>query len=540
MKPLQFKNPFPLLAKELVEQANRKRTYALRAIFVAATGGFLLLEMRDAVSGEYDINLWDLALAADNIMILIIASLYILTFLILPASAATSITSERERGSLDLLLVTKLSPWKIVTQKFLGRVIPIAMFAFLCLPIAAVSYTLGGGARFSNEGFIYAVLGLLALVTAIAAWGVFFSSIFNDTLTATVATYAATLIATFALILLIDSAPSPSDLKLYLKVIFSVQLISALAALTAASLILKRRWTLGKGNLALRIFKRLDRYWKKLNDRYCAGIEILAGEAHPLPDNNPIEWFEKHKRATGSASHLLRLTTILMIPTSLLLLALLLDARPRSDTEEIALFLWCVYMVIASLTLLLKSVAIVNEERKNQTLDILLTTPISAEKLVKTRAKALQRLHFAMALPLLLLALIMAGTTISKQNSISRFLALATLAILHMKTIMWGSIWVGLHIRINRKALATAFVLLSIWLFAPLIIADILRKLSYVDYDGIFHIIDSISPIAVIVEISARNGIVKTIASLSAIPAIIAYLFFRFFSLRLANRLLRR
>ena len=130
----------PLLAKELNEQAARKRTYFMRfayasLLFAAACGlfyGNFLQEGGGSAGGlgqgrrmfEHLVNLqfWSI-------------------YLLLPAVSCGCLTIEKERNSLGLLLITSLSPWQIVFQKLLGRVVPMLTFVLLSFPLMAVVVT---------------------------------------------------------------------------------------------------------------------------------------------------------------------------------------------------------------------------------------------------------------------------------------------------------------------------------------------------------------------------------------------------------------
>src|SRR6185437_13152816 len=65
-------------------------------------------------------------------------------FLFLPPMMAAAIAQEKERDTLGLLFLTDLTPWELILQKYVGRLIPMLTLLFLSLPLLAVAYSLGG------------------------------------------------------------------------------------------------------------------------------------------------------------------------------------------------------------------------------------------------------------------------------------------------------------------------------------------------------------------------------------------------------------
>ena len=133
----------PLLAKELNEQASQKRTYLIRflyaaILFTAACGLFYGDLLHDG--GGSAGGLGQGRRMFEQLVRLQFWSIYLL----LPAISCGCLTIEKERNSLGLLLITSLSPWQIVLQKLLGRVVPMLTFVLLSFPLMAVAYSFGG------------------------------------------------------------------------------------------------------------------------------------------------------------------------------------------------------------------------------------------------------------------------------------------------------------------------------------------------------------------------------------------------------------
>lgn len=109
-----------------------------------------------------------------------------LVLFVVPAFTASSISGERERQTLEILLTTKLSPYQIIRGKLLASVSSILLLIFSSLPILALVFG-AGGIRLPDliEFLVFCV------VTAffVGSIGIFYSTIFKKTVPSTVATY---------------------------------------------------------------------------------------------------------------------------------------------------------------------------------------------------------------------------------------------------------------------------------------------------------------------------------------------------------------
>ena len=158
----------PLLAKELVEQAARKRTYAVRALYAALLFGAFALEVKNLTEGRSaEEVLGSGERLFDRLMGWQVAG--ILAFL--PAMTAGALAAEREQGTMDLLRLTGLTPREILLQKYLGRLVPILTFQFLAIPLAALAYALGG---VSDDRLLGGAAALIrAYVACLVLYGIF-------------------------------------------------------------------------------------------------------------------------------------------------------------------------------------------------------------------------------------------------------------------------------------------------------------------------------------------------------------------------------
>lgn len=94
-------------------------------------------------------------------------TLFFMICLLVPGITGGSIAIERERKTLDILLTTHLSPWKIVFGKLESSLSMIFLIAFSTLPAVSLILIFGG----------VSVIDLLSLVVILVISGIFIGSI---------------------------------------------------------------------------------------------------------------------------------------------------------------------------------------------------------------------------------------------------------------------------------------------------------------------------------------------------------------------------
>ncbi len=181
-----------LLGKELRSRSRGWRPAWLLTgyllVLAAAVTGFLTLISRTSGTIPPTLGTWLYAsLALGSVLLLA---------LITPALTAGAISGERERKTLDLLLVTRASPLGIVLGKLLGSLATVLFLLVASLPAFTLVYLFGGVPPL-YVGMVLAV----AAVTAVscAALGLFLSAVLKRTLLASVLAY----MLVFAVVLVI-------------------------------------------------------------------------------------------------------------------------------------------------------------------------------------------------------------------------------------------------------------------------------------------------------------------------------------------------
>src|SRR5262249_152327 len=117
----------PLLSKELIEQAARKRTYVIRVLYAALLFLSAFVLFFDILSVGAASPLGVLGRGREMFEVLVRLQ-FGGVYLFMPAITCGVVTLEKERASLPLLFLTRLGAWTIVLEKLLSRVVPMLGF----------------------------------------------------------------------------------------------------------------------------------------------------------------------------------------------------------------------------------------------------------------------------------------------------------------------------------------------------------------------------------------------------------------------------
>jgi len=110
----------------------------------------------------------------------------IIVAIIVPSLTAGSISGERERQTLDLMLLTKMSTLSIVIGKLMSSLLTVLLMIVASLPVFAIVFYYGGVSLFNLFGMVGFTLLFAAMVGSIS---IFFSTITKKTVVSTVWTY---------------------------------------------------------------------------------------------------------------------------------------------------------------------------------------------------------------------------------------------------------------------------------------------------------------------------------------------------------------
>lgn len=177
----------PVMLKELRGRMRGLRGFAIITIFLILMSFFtILLYLLRVPQGG-------VVVTGELGRLLFIGILFIelmLIIFIVPALTAGAITSERERKTYDLLQTTLITKAAFVVGKMQSALGYIMLLLLSAIPLQSIAFLFGG---VSESEMILALLILAVSAAALGAFGMFFSSVTERTLSATVRAYTAAL-----------------------------------------------------------------------------------------------------------------------------------------------------------------------------------------------------------------------------------------------------------------------------------------------------------------------------------------------------------
>ncbi len=176
----------PVIEKDLKTKLRGWRSTILICCYVLLLIGILVLYFAgNNMLNPYGVRSFNPRMAVDAYNLLITFQ-FALLFLAVPAITATSISSERERQTLDLMLVTRTPVVKIVLGKIMVSLAHTMLLLIASMPVIGVVFFFGG------IGFLdIAKLLVFYIFTAffVASCGVFFSTVFKRNIVSIIMTY---------------------------------------------------------------------------------------------------------------------------------------------------------------------------------------------------------------------------------------------------------------------------------------------------------------------------------------------------------------
>lgn len=183
----------PVMVKELRGRMRGLRGFAIITIFLGLMSFFtLLLYLLRVPQGG-------VAVTGELGRLLFIGVLFIelmLIIFIVPALTAGAIASERERKTYDLLQTTLMTKATFVVGKMQSALGYVMLLLLSAIPLQSIAFLFGG---VSESEMLLALLVLAVSAIALGAFGIFFSSVTERTLSAAVRAYTVALTITIGL-----------------------------------------------------------------------------------------------------------------------------------------------------------------------------------------------------------------------------------------------------------------------------------------------------------------------------------------------------
>lgn len=390
--------------------------------------------------------------------------------------------------------MSRLSSWEIILEKFIASLIPGFTFIFISLPVIALGYSMGGvGQSYIYWGIVLTFLFIM-LTTALS---LFASSFCSNSTQALICTYFFEVLVVYLIpLFLLSVNPNISprvrnfnrlkpffisnvlDSQLHRTALSLYTFLFTLFSLKLTHIFLKRRVFVKPKNYLLLLFKKLDSLAHKGN-HYIGNISF--GKDSILPKDKPIVWRECHKKSLGTLRYLLRIFVILEI--IVLMLIFIGFTSGRRSGQLFIYYSNLFFLSFGAIIITIQSTKFFTSERKHQTLEVLMTTPITLKNIILEKMSGIKRLIFVLFLPFLTLVIgrwyiaaiysgyfswdRLGGFRVSE----SLFILLNITGFVFFTYLTcWIMIFIGLKCKASNKTTLIGLVLLFIWWFLPFIL----------------------------------------------------------------------
>ncbi len=178
----------PIIKREINQTFRKVRIFWVLAIYLfmlaaSASYAFGVSNLISMVGSGYSSS-YDPQTTVTIYYIIFGTQLFLMTFIV-PITTSSAISSEKEKQTFDLLIITKTSMYDIIMGKLLSSLMITLIMIAMSLPVYAVVFYYGG---ISIIQFILNFIYLISYVSVIGALGVFFSTVMKKSTAASTAT----------------------------------------------------------------------------------------------------------------------------------------------------------------------------------------------------------------------------------------------------------------------------------------------------------------------------------------------------------------
>lgn len=461
----------PVFSKELATLSRRKFYFAARGLLLAALLAVVSVVWFFQSSRWTAEGFLDTAQLGHSLFEMFVLTQFFAVVILVPAFTASVVAAEKDRNTLGLLLMSNLSAGNILLDKLLSRLLVIVLLLASAVPLFLALLAFGG---VTSADVFMACGDTLAAVLFCAGVGLLWSILLNKVHTALIATYASLLICFFGVVGLADRfdfnpewvLPTPGGNMYFTS--WAVCALVFMLCWAVSRRLLPHVAEPQKRQFVKKIFRGLDTFYRRIN--YTG---VVLWEESRSPARNALFWKESHQRFFASNKFLIR-ATYLLVAVSLLVAVV---------TRDIYL---CVHATMGGGTILCILIVIVasatafTSERESRSLEVLLSTPVTARSLVLSKFFGTLRL----TLPLLLcMALwfvlaVFVGVFVgfrhyyyyendfwssSASYSHSSFAYLLLLATVHLPLLTATGLYASARFRRTATALTVTFAVVFIW-----------------------------------------------------------------------------
>ncbi|MDB5384968.1 MAG: gliding motility-associated transporter permease protein [Planctomycetaceae bacterium] len=193
-------------------------------------------------------------------------------------------------------------------------------------------------------------------------------------------------------------------------------------------------------------------------------------------DGLPIAWRESARGFWGRPGNTIWLLVLIEFPTIGVLMALKSTASAL-PVSQLILSLWG----LSTLLITVHASMLINKERSRQTLELLLTTPLTSAEIARQKFAGTRRLIILCAVPLLTCIAFQAWwrgvlpipariPSAQMFNRVEYFLTAAACVGIYLPVVAWIALWMGMRYQNATKATMAAIGAISVFCVAALVL----------------------------------------------------------------------
>lgn len=362
----------PVLQRELFANLRSGRSLVLLAVYQCILAGVVLL----AWPSDTRLDLTSQPASAKRLVDLFFLGQYVIASLMAPSFAAGTITGEKERKTYEMLLASPLRPGAIVIGKMVASLTHLGMLVVASLPIIVLCLPLGGVSVYE---VVAAYLGLVVSVLLFGAIGVLCSSYFSRTSSSLVVSYLIILPLVIGGVLFWQSLAGDGELRLKLSLLVLPAFVLAAVILMNAAAAGRMMYPPDFGSEGRQVVDLEKESQQAVGlviqpDQFPDRLFAPPKKNQLMPDGtNPVYDKEIHSEIFSQGTLMLRL----VIQISMLMAIPLMGIYLFWKVDQCAWF--SVFVIVFNMLVGPVFLApTMTSERERQTLDLLLTTPLSA------------------------------------------------------------------------------------------------------------------------------------------------------------------
>jgi ABC-type transport system involved in multi-copper enzyme maturation permease subunit len=211
---------------------------------------------------------------------------------------------------------------------------------------------------------------------------------------------------------------------------------------------------------------------------------VLIKDRDSMPLFDPVAWRERTRKSLGKARYLIRILILLEGPVLFICLMAATSGASSTGTFDALRGLLGFAWGLAALMVIVKCATLMSSERARETLDVLLSTPMSLREILTQKIAGARRLMMVVAIPVLtvnftLLLMHFDLRTLFRDGSFGTIVNILSYAVLTvaatavvMHEVAWLSTLCGLRSKSQTRSVMTAMGVVGGWIILSLMLAS--------------------------------------------------------------------